>query len=333
MPHLSTAEFAHRIVQGDRLALSRAITLIESQVPAHRTQSLELLDKIYNQRTPSFRIGLTGIPGVGKSTFIEALGKEVIESGNKLAVLAIDPSSTQSKGSILGDKTRMGSLSRAPEAFIRPSPSAGTLGGIAARTRETMLLCEAAGFDTIIIETVGVGQSETEALFLTDVFLMLAMPGTGDELQGIKRGIMEAADLIVINKADGSNESLAKQAKKQLEIALHLFPAKESEWRVKVLLASGLHGLGVKECWKRLKAFREHTSSNGFFEANRITQNLRAFERLSEMGLYDLVRSVLGDDQLLSDIQAQLENGSLNEYAGALQILEPLRERFGIPKS
>lgn len=298
-------------------------------MPAHRALSLELLDRVYNHRTGSFRIGLTGIPGVGKSTFIEALGKEIVAEGKKLAVLAIDPSSGQSKGSILGDKTRMDELSRMDKVFIRPSPAGGTLGGIAARTRETMLLCEAAGFDSILIETVGVGQSETEALFLTDVFLMLAMPGTGDELQGIKRGIMEAADIIVINKADGSNEALARRAKKQLEIALHLFPKKESEWPAKVMLASGLYGIGVKECWRTLKDFEQTTRENGFFERNRDLQNLRAFERLSEMGLYDLVKSTLGDDSLLSEMRTRIAAGETNEYASVRKILAPLRERFG----
>ena len=328
LSHFSISEYAKRIVAGDRLALSKAITLVESQAPEHRTRALELLDTLYKERVPSFRLGITGIPGVGKSTFIESLGKTVIAEGRQLAVLAIDPSSGRSKGSILGDKTRMDQLSRAEQAFIRPSPSSGTLGGIAARTRETMLLCEAAGFDTIIIETVGVGQSEIEVANLADVFLLLAMPGTGDELQGIKRGIMETADIIVINKADGSNEALAKKAKKQLEMALHLFPEKESLWRARVLLASGLYDQGVTACWQALDQFHQTTTANGFFHLNRKAQNLRAFERLSEMGLYDLVKSALGDDDLLKETMALMQAGKLNEYGGALRILTPLRQRF-----
>jgi len=307
------------------LTLSRAITLIESTIPNHRKQAIELVDAIYDQRKPSIRIGITGIPGVGKSTFIETLGKSIVNQGLKLAVLAVDPSSQKSGGSILGDKTRMEELSREPNAFIRPSPSSGTLGGVAARTRESMLLCEAAGFDVVIIETVGVGQSETEVINITDCFLMLAMPGTGDDLQGIKRGIMEAADIIVINKADGNNIDAARKAKKQVEMALHLFPASHSGWETKVLTASGLNDEGVKEAWNTVNAMLKTLKENGQFEAKRLEQQARAFEKLTELSIYEYVLQSLGKSHDIGHLKQKVSSGKINEYQASLEVIASLQ--------
>jgi LAO/AO transport system kinase len=315
-----------RLQAGDLLTLSRAITLVESTRPDHRRKALELIDAVYPHRKQAVRIGITGIPGVGKSTFIEAFGKLIIEQGYKVAVLAVDPSSLQSRGSILGDKTRMEELSKDPNAFIRPSPSSGTLGGVAARTRETMLLCEAAGFDVIIIETVGVGQSETEVINITDSFIMLAMPGTGDDLQGIKRGIMEAADIIVINKADGSNELAARQAKKQLEMALHLFPASPSGWDPKVITASAIEGKGVKRTWDLIGEMHTTLRENGQLEQQRLKQQARAFEKLTELSIYEYVLQQLGKTTDTHRLKHAVEKGEKNEYQASLELLEALTE-------
>ena len=312
------------IIAGDTLSLSRAITVVESMRSEDREQVLQLVDGVYNQRKAALRIGVTGIPGVGKSTFIEKLGLEIVNSGLKLAVLAVDPSSTRSAGSILGDKTRMEDLSKHPNAFIRPSPSGGTLGGVAAKTRESMLLCEAAGFDVVLVETVGVGQSETEVINITDTFLMLAMPGTGDELQGIKRGIMETADIIVINKADGDNLNLANKAKKQLEMALHLFPEHESKWRPCVMKASALHNEGVDEVWKMIKLRQDTIERNGWLAEQRRQQQLRAFQRLSEEAFYSMALRQFGGSNALAPIQEGLEKGNTNEYGAALELLSKL---------
>lgn len=314
------------ILEGNIRALSKAITLVESTKPEHRRQAISLINELYDHRKSSIRLGITGIPGVGKSSFIERLGLDIIGQGLKLAVLAIDPSSTKTGGSILGDKTRMEELSRAPEAFIRPSPSSGTLGGVAARTRESMLLCEAAGFDVIIIETVGVGQSETEVINLSDIFIMLAMPGTGDELQGIKRGIMEAADLIVINKADGENVNAAKRAKKQLEIALHLFPASDKGIVPKVKLASALNNIGVNDVWKSLQNTHKELTENGWLENARKAQQAKAFQKLTEISIYEQVMQQLGREMGLEKIKADILRGNINEYAASIEIMNDLKK-------
>ena len=313
-----------KLLAGDILTLSKAITLVESSLPAHRMASMKLMDAIYKRRKSGIRLGITGIPGVGKSTFIETLGKTILSEGKKLAVLAVDPSSERSGGSILGDKTRMEELSKHPNTFIRPSPSSGTLGGVAARTRESMLLCEAAGFDVVLIETVGVGQSETEVINITDCFLMLAMPGTGDDLQGIKRGIMEAADLIVINKADGQQAASALTAKKQLEMALHLFPAAASGWQTKVMTASGLYDEGVKETWKAVNDMVGHMQANGHFETRRKAQQRRAFDKLTELGIYEYVMQKLGRTAAMETLGKAVLEGSENEYAATMKVLEKL---------
>ena len=261
------------ILNNDKIALSQSITLIESQNPAHQQQAHDIIQACLPHANQSVRIGITGVPGVGKSTFIEAFGLHLLQLGKKVAVLAIDPSSSISKGSILGDKTRMEDLVKEENAFIRPSASGASLGGVARKTRETIILCEAAGFDTILIETVGVGQSETAVHSMTDFFLLLNLAGAGDELQGIKRGVMEMADAVVINKADGDNMERARIAKLEVNRALHLFPAKESGWQPKVRTASAYYKQGIDKVWMMIDDYFDMTKNNGFFEKNRISQN------------------------------------------------------------
>lgn len=268
-------ELTKGILQSNRVILSRAITIIESKLPSDQVLASALLDEVISYSGKSIRIGITGVPGVGKSTFIEAFGKHITSLGKKLAVLSIDPSSNLSKGSILGDKTRMNELSNNPNAFIRPSPSGTSLGGVAQKTRETVLLCEAAGFDVIIIETVGVGQSETTVKDMVDFFLLLMIAGGGDELQGIKRGIMEMADALIINKADGDNVKPAKSAQKAYENALHLFPPHSSGWSVPVSTCSSITGEGVNEIWNTIELYALKTYQNGFFDKNRKAQNIK----------------------------------------------------------
>lgn len=259
---------------GNIASLSQAITLVESTQNKHQDLANEIIQKCLPFANQSIRIGITGIPGVGKSTFIEAFGKHLTGLGKKVAVLAVDPSSTLSKGSILGDKTRMEELVKDPNAFIRPSASGNSLGGVARKTRESIILCEAAGYDTILIETVGVGQSETAVHSMVDFFLLLKIAGAGDELQGIKRGIMEMADLIVINKADGDNINNAKLAKAEFNRALHLFPRKPSDWLPKVLTCSAINHEGVSDIYKNIQDYINLTNANHFFDTNRNNQNL-----------------------------------------------------------
>lgn len=269
---ISTADFVDGILRGNIAMLSQAVTLIESSRDEHQQQAQEIIEKCLPHTGRSVRVGITGVPGAGKSTSIDSFGMHMVKQGHRLAVLAIDPSSERSKGSILGDKTRMEELSRAANAFIRPSPSAGSLGGVARKTRETIILCEAAGFDTVFVETVGVGQSETAVHSMVDFFLLIQLAGTGDELQGIKRGIMEMADGIVINKADGDNIERAKLAASHFRNALHLFPPTESGWKPQVLTYSGYYGLGIQEIWEMIDAYVAFTKANGYFEHKRNEQ-------------------------------------------------------------
>lgn len=269
----TTEDLVDGILRGDITSLSRAITLIESTSAKHLEKANAIIKSCLDHPHKSVRIGITGVPGVGKSTFIEAFGKHLTSLGKKVAVLAVDPSSSLTKGSILGDKTRMEDLVKDPNAFIRPSPSGDSLGGVARKTRETIILCEAAGYDTIIIETVGVGQSETAVHSMVDFFLLLKLAGAGDELQGIKRGIIEMADAIAINKADGDNIKRAKLAKVEFNRALHLYPEKPSEWHPKVMLCSGLQNEGIKDLWQIVLDYVDHTSKNGYFTHNRKSQN------------------------------------------------------------
>ena len=270
---LPVTEYVEGILAGNITVLSKAVTLVESSKPEHHQIAQGIIARCLAYSGKSVRVGITGVPGVGKSTFIEALGSHITQKGGKLAVLAIDPSSERSKGSILGDKTRMEELAGDKNAYIRPSPSAGSLGGVARKTRETIILCEAAGFDHIFIETVGVGQSETAVHSMTDFFLLLMLAGAGDELQGIKRGIMEMADLIAINKADGNNLEKAAMAKTQYQNALHLFPKKDSGWNPEVVTCSSINKKGIKEIWNTVEAYRKLTSQNEYFFRKRNEQS------------------------------------------------------------
>lgn len=271
---LSIGEMVEGIVKGDVTILSQAVTLVESVIPEHQKKAQEVIEKCLPYSGNSVRIGISGVPGAGKSTSIDEFGIHVLDRfGGKLAVLAIDPSSERSKGSILGDKTRMEKLSVRKESFIRPSPSAGSLGGVARKTRETIILCEAAGYDKIFVETVGVGQSETACHSMVDFFLLIQLAGTGDELQGIKRGIMEIADGIVINKCDGNNVDKCHIAATNFRNALHFFPAPESGWLPKVLCYSGFYGTGIKEVWDMIYEYLDFVKDNGYFEYRRNEQN------------------------------------------------------------
>ncbi len=271
--HLYTAdEYVEGILRGDVSILSQAVTLVESQIPKHQEIAQEVITKCLPYAGNSKRIGITGVPGAGKSTSIDVFGLHVLRDGGKLAVLAIDPSSERTKGSILGDKTRMEKLALHPNAFIRPSPSAGSLGGVARKTRETIVLCEAAGYNNIFVETVGVGQSETAVHSMVDFFLLIQLAGTGDELQGIKRGIMEMADGIVINKADGDNIERANLAKAQFRSALHLFPAPTSGWTPEVHTYSGYFELGIPEVWDMIDRYFSYVKGTGYFEHKRHEQ-------------------------------------------------------------
>ena len=286
---LSANEYVEGIVKGDITVLSQAVTLVESVRPEHQTLAQEVLEKCLPYTGNSIRVGISGVPGAGKSTSIDVFGLHVLEQyGGKLAVLAIDPSSERSKGSILGDKTRMEKLSIHPDSFIRPSPTAGSLGGVARKTRETIFLCEAAGFDKIFVETVGVGQSETAVHSMVDFFLLIQLAGTGDELQGIKRGIMEMADGIVINKADGNNIEKAKLAATHFRNALHLFPAPESGWLPQVLTYSGFYGIGIKEIWDMVYKYITFVKANGYFQHRRNEQ--------SKFWMYETINEHLRDN-------------------------------------
>ena len=271
-PMPTAAELVEGILKGDVTHLSRAVTLVESTSPAHQSVAQEVIEKCLPYSGNSRRIGITGVPGAGKSTSIDVFGLHVLKRGGKLAVLAIDPSSERTKGSILGDKTRMEKLSVHPDAFIRPSPSAGSLGGVARKTRETIVLCEAAGYNNIFVETVGVGQSETAVHSMVDFFLLIQLAGTGDELQGIKRGIMEMADGIVINKADGDNIHRAQLAQAQFRSALHLFPPTTSGWMPEVLCYSGYYEIGIAEVWDMIDRYFDFVTENGYFERKRRQQ-------------------------------------------------------------
>lgn len=271
-PLPAASELVDGILKGDVTMLSRAVTLVESLSPDHQAVAQEVIEKCLPFSGNSRRVGITGVPGAGKSTSIDVFGLHVLKDGGKLAVLAIDPSSERTKGSILGDKTRMEKLSIHPSAFIRPSPSAGSLGGVARKTRETIVLCEAAGYNNIFVETVGVGQSETAVHSMVDFFLLIQLAGTGDELQGIKRGIMEMADGIVINKADGDNVGPAQLAQAQFRSALHLFPPTASGWSPEVLTYSGYYELGIAEVWDMIDRYFDFVKANGYFDAKRREQ-------------------------------------------------------------
>ncbi|MDR2473072.1 MAG: methylmalonyl Co-A mutase-associated GTPase MeaB, partial [Tannerella sp.] len=304
----TVAEFVEGILKGNITVLSQAVTMIESAKAEHQAVAQEIIEKCLPFSGKSFRIGFTGVPGAGKSTSIDTFGMHILRQGKHLAVLAIDPSSERTRGSILGDKTRMESLSREKNAFIRPSPTAGSLGGVARKTRETIILCEAAGFDTVFVETVGVGQSETAVHSMVDFFLLIQLAGTGDELQGIKRGIMEMADGIVINKADGDNIERAKLAAANFRNALHLFPPPESGWIPKVLTYSGYFALGIDEVWAMLNEYLAYTKQSGYFDIKRNEQEkYRMYDNINE-----LLRNAFYHHPSVSDCLQETERKVLN---------------------
>ena len=318
----STKKFISEILAGNISFLSRAITLIESSNKKHQEKANIILNECLPHANKSIRIGITGVPGVGKSTFIEALGMQLTEKNKKVAVLAIDPSSSINKGSILGDKTRMEELVNNKHAFIRPSPAGSSLGGVAQKTRETIILCEAAGFDTIIIETVGVGQSETMVHSMVDFFLLLKIAGAGDELQGIKRGIIEMADAIIINKADGENIRNASIAKVDFTRALHLYPQKNSGWKPKVLTASALEGTGVNEVMEMIESYISLVKRNNFFVSNRNHQNISWLKAIIEKNLYD---SFYKNNKNLIALKKEielLENNETTPFSSAKKLLK-----------
>lgn len=323
---LSADELAQGVLDGNITLLSRAITLAESQRRDHRLQAQEVLERVMDHTGNAYRIGITGVPGVGKSTFIETFGTNLTAQGHRVAVLAVDPSSSVTGGSILGDKTRMDTLSMDPKAYIRPSPSHGTLGGVAARTRETMLLCEAAGFDLILVETVGVGQSETIVADMTDIFVTLMLPGAGDELQGIKRGILELADLIVVNKADGDNQQRARAAVRDYRNALRFMKPVSPHWKPQVTRCSALENEGVHEVWQQIQDHRKAMDEANALAEKRQNQRRHWMWEIIDAELRQALRSNPQVAEALPQIEAALNAGTLPPAKGAHQILNA----FGI---
>lgn len=319
---LTVEDYVDGILAGDITILSRAVTLVESLLPMHQDTAQQIIEQCLPHAGRSMRIGITGVPGAGKSTSIDAFGMHLIKQGRKLAVLAIDPSSERSKGSILGDKTRMEQLSREKNAFIRPSPAAGSLGGVARKTRETIVLCEAAGFDTIFVETVGVGQSETAVHSMVDFFLLIQLAGTGDELQGIKRGIMEMADGIIVNKADGDNIDKANLAASHYRNALRLFPPAESGWKPRVLTYSGYYAIGIKDIWDMIDEYRHFTTDNGFFRLKR--------QRQAKWWMYETINDELRDSfynstevqSLIPEVEEAVLEDRATSFVAARRLLD-----------
>ena len=318
----SVEELVDGIVHGDRVMLSRAITLVESSLPAHRHKAQQVIELCLPHSGKSVRLGITGVPGAGKSTIIEALGKMLTTLNHKVAVLAIDPSSERSKGSILGDKTRMEELSVDPNAFIRPSPSAGSLGGVARKTREIILLCEAAGFDTVIVETVGVGQSEVAAHSMVDFFLLIQLANTGDELQGIKRGIMEMADGIVVNKADGDNVNRANRAAAEIRNAVHLFPPSESGQEVKVTTCSAMTHYNVPEVWNMVLTHVENIKKSGYLDEKRARQDVQMMLDTIENTLKSNFYENEKIKNWLGIVENNVKDKKISAYEGARRLLE-----------
>lgn len=321
---LNAEELYPQILNGDKQALSSAITLIESQGSENHAEARSLIEKCISSNRNSWRIGITGVPGVGKSTFIEAFGKIVLESGHKLAVLAIDPSSNVSGGSILGDKTRMDWLSKQDNAFIRPTATGGNLGGVARNSRDALLLCEAAGYDVIFVETVGVGQSETMVHDMVDYFLLLMLAGAGDELQGMKRGIMELADTLLITKADSGNEKKSEMARREYANAVHLFPPKSSQWVTNVIATSSVSGLGLKEAWKNIENYFNQIMLNGYYEANRLSQN----SKFLKSNLSGLVLSEIENNSKLKQYIQKLEMDIKEGHISITSAVEKLYKAY-----
>jgi len=318
----SPGEWVERLRSGDRSLLSKAITLVESSLDEHQAVAQELIRLSLPYAGNSLRVGITGVPGAGKSTFIESFGTHLTGKKHRLAVLAIDPSSSRSSGSILGDKTRMPDLSSDPRAFIRPSPSGGSLGGVARKTRESIILCEAAGYDIIIVETVGVGQSETAVHSMVDFFLLLMIPGAGDELQGMKRGIMEMADAIAINKADGDNIDAANRARSEFANALHLFPLPLSGWPPRVKTCSSVEGVGIREIWKLILDYKRHSTGNGFFKQRRANQATYWMHETIRERIQQRFFSQPGVSGQISELEKAVLRDELSSFQAAAQLLE-----------
>lgn len=322
MRYKTPKEYSDEILSGNRLALSRAITLVESTKSDHQKAAAEILNKLIPHTGKSIRLGITGVPGAGKSTFIEALGCYLVENGHKVAVLAIDPSSTVSGGSILADKTRMEKLSISPNAFIRPSPSSSHLGGVAQKTRETMLLCEAAGFDIIIVETVGVGQSEVTAASMVDFFLILMLPNAGDELQGIKKGVLELADAIAINKADSKDMEKALLAKKIYESAIHILTPISKHWTPPVLTCSAIEKKGIKEIWEIILKHKDVFQKSEEFIKKRKDQEINWMWAMLDANLKDYIFSMPLVKKAIDEAKRALQEGKITPDSAAKQILD-----------
>jgi LAO/AO transport system kinase len=329
-----TDDFIKGIRAGDRALLGRALTLVESNLADDRRQAQELLTALLPLTGGAQRIGISGVPGVGKSTFIESFGCSLVDAGHRVAVLAVDPSSSVSKGSILGDKTRMEKLAVSDGAFIRPSPTGGSLGGVARKTRESILVCEAAGYDVVLVETVGVGQSETAVAEMVDCFLLLMLTGAGDELQGIKRGILELADVIAVNKADGANAEAAARARAELERALAILrPAGDDGWKPKVLTSSGLTGTGLDEIWRIIEEHRGVMETGGELEHRRQRQLLGWMWEMVDEGLRNAVREHPGVAESLGTIEADVLEGRMTPTAAAENILNAFKSQESRVKS
>jgi len=325
---LTAQEYIDGVLNGDRVILSRAITVIESNLERDKALAKDIVQAILPAAGNSIRIGITGVPGVGKSTFIEAFGKYLIKQDHKVAILSIDPSSQRSKGSILGDKTRMEELANLEDAYIRPSASGETLGGVANKTAESMLLCEAAGYDIILIETVGVGQSETAVHDMTDFFLLLMLAGAGDELQGIKKGIMEMADMLVINKADGDNVNMSKMAKRQYQNALHIFPLSESGWSPVVSTASAIKNIGIDTVWDEICNYKKLVDENGFFIKNRNHQKVQWMYNNINDALKQLFYGSKNITGQLSSLEKDVISSEISPVKAAQKIIEEFKATF-----
>ncbi len=317
--------YVQGVCSGNRKMLAKTITLIESSLPKHQELITGVLDQLLPFTGNAIRLGISGVPGVGKSTFIEALGMNLVERGHRIAILAVDPSSTHSGGSIMGDKTRMEKLSTHPNAFIRPSPSGGTLGGVSRKTRESILVCEASGFDVIIVETVGVGQSEVSVSSMVDFFLLLMLAGAGDDLQGIKRGILELSDAIVINKADGDNLNKALQAKKIYADTMHLFSVDNTGWSPPVLTCSALHMTGIDEVWEMVLKHNKKLTDSGALEEKRKKQALEWMWALLEEGLKDWFYQLPEIKKLMSEARWAVEKGTTTPTAAVKKLLNSLK--------
>jgi LAO/AO transport system kinase len=325
-PQLSAGDYVSGIERGDRAMLARAITLVESSTAAHRRLAVEVLERLMPRSGKAFRAGITGVPGVGKSTFIEAFGLHLCEAGHRVAVLAVDPTSTVSAGSLLGDKTRMELLSRRDDAFIRPSPSGATPGGVARKTRETMLLCEAFGFDVVLVETVGVGQGEVTVRSMVDFFLLLTLTGAGDELQGFKRGIMELVDGILVTKADGANAEPAAACRGELARVVHMQTPITPGWEPRVAVCSARDGRGMAEAWEMMQVFDRTTRESGVFAARRRAQSADWLRALLDDGLHDLFHRQPGMREAMQGAAREVEAGTRLPSRAADELLRAFQQ-------